>query len=347
MTGRAARNMTSSTARLEDPLVSVIVPVYNVEPYLEECLASIRGQTYSRLEIIVIEDGSTDGSALVMERHHEDPRIRLLRHPRNLGLSAARNTGIDASTGDYLIFVDADDLIHPQLVELCLHCARAHDCDLVIFDAVAFSDRAPITVDRLGRPARCSERALPREEYFLSGKAAWRKLMRSSLLKSTDWRFPAGLCYEDDPLHYFLGLEAVERRTLDCALYFRRKRPNSITSSAGRPLLDWFATQRLSIPEVLARATRREQELFARVSYNTASRITLRIDREHLGAAIEAWRALDAEMRSHGLTAKLTWRSRVVAAVLDLPRPVSAQVLRILRASMTRSIWRRIRGTRM
>ncbi len=347
MTGQAASNITSSAARREDPLVSVIVPVYNVEPWLEECLASIRGQTYSRLEIIVIEDGSTDGSALVMERHREDHRIRMLRHPRNLGPSAARNTGIDASTGDYLLFVDADDLIHPRLVELCMHCARAHECDLVIFDAVAFGDSTPITGDRLGRAEPCSQRALSREDYFLSGKAAWRKLMRASLLKSTDWRFPMGLCYEDNPLHYFLGLEAAERRTLDCALYFRRKRPNSITSSSGRPLLDWFATQRLSIPEILARATRREQELFARVSYNTASRITLRIDREHLGAALEAWHALDAEMRSHGLTAKLTWRSRVVAVVLSLPGPVSVQVLRILRASMTRSIWRLLRGTRM
>ena len=77
-----------------NPLVSVIVPVYNVERYVDECLASIRAQTYANLEILVVEDCSTDGSLQALTPHLDDPRVRLIRHGKNGGLSAARNTGI-------------------------------------------------------------------------------------------------------------------------------------------------------------------------------------------------------------------------------------------------------------
>lgn len=82
-----------------NPLVSVIVPVYNVEQYLDECLYSIRQQTYENLEIIVVEDCSTDKSLEVLSKHLNDQRIKLIRHEKNSGLSAARNTGIDAAKG--------------------------------------------------------------------------------------------------------------------------------------------------------------------------------------------------------------------------------------------------------
>lgn len=82
-----------------NPLVSVIVPVYNVEQYLDECLNSIRQQTYRNLEIIVVEDCSTDNSLNTFIKHSEDPRVKLIQHEKNSGLSAARNTGIDAAKG--------------------------------------------------------------------------------------------------------------------------------------------------------------------------------------------------------------------------------------------------------
>ena len=86
--------------RLDTPLISVIVPVYNVEPYLDACLNSIKQQTYLNLEIIVVEDCSTDGSPQLLAPHLSDPRIQLIQHASNSGLSAARNTGMAGASGE-------------------------------------------------------------------------------------------------------------------------------------------------------------------------------------------------------------------------------------------------------
>ncbi len=98
-----------------DPLVSVIVPVYNVLPYLQEALDSLIGQTYRELEIILIDDGSTDGSGDVCDEYAErDQRINVI-HQENKGLSAARNVGLDEANGDYIAFLDPDDAFHRKI----------------------------------------------------------------------------------------------------------------------------------------------------------------------------------------------------------------------------------------
>lgn len=109
----------------KDPeLVSIIVPVYNVYPYLEQCLDSLCRQTYQKIEIILVDDGSTDGSGTICDRYAEsDSRIQVL-HKKNQGVSAARNDGVDRAGGRYLIFVDADDSIRPELVEVYLQAAE-------------------------------------------------------------------------------------------------------------------------------------------------------------------------------------------------------------------------------
>ena len=94
---------------MSGPLASVIVPVYNVEPYLAQCVASLRGQTCPDLEILLVDDGSTDGSGLLCDGFaREDPRIRVI-HKANGGLSSARNAGLDRARGTYIYFVDSDD----------------------------------------------------------------------------------------------------------------------------------------------------------------------------------------------------------------------------------------------
>ena len=102
---------------MNSPLASVIVPVYNVSPYLSECAASICGQTYSNLEIILVDDGSSDGSgALCDELAEKDPRVQVI-HQENRGVSAARNAGLNAASGTYIYFVDGDDWVGETLVE--------------------------------------------------------------------------------------------------------------------------------------------------------------------------------------------------------------------------------------
>ncbi len=108
----------------DQELVSIIVPVYNVYPYLAQCLDSLCGQTWRRIEIILMDDGSTDGSEIICDRYAEsDSRIKVV-HKKNQGVSAARNDGIDRAGGRYLIFVDADDCIRPELVEVYMQAAE-------------------------------------------------------------------------------------------------------------------------------------------------------------------------------------------------------------------------------
>lgn len=114
------------------PLVSVIIPVYNVEKYLEECVDSVVGQTYKNLEIILSDDGATDSSSQICDRLAEnDSRIRVI-HAENGGASVARNRGLDIASGDYVMFVDSDDTVNLRIVELLLKISIEHDVELVL-----------------------------------------------------------------------------------------------------------------------------------------------------------------------------------------------------------------------
>ena len=113
--------------------VSVIVPVYNTAHYVDNCLQSILNQTYDNLEIIVVNDGSTDNSAQVLSAYAANPRVKVLTRA-NGGLSAARNTGIEAATGEWVMFIDSDDAIHPELVAQAIKVGRQAEADYVRFD---------------------------------------------------------------------------------------------------------------------------------------------------------------------------------------------------------------------
>jgi glycosyltransferase involved in cell wall biosynthesis len=122
------------------PLVSVIVPVYNVEKYLDRCLDSIINQTYSDIEIIVVNDGSTDNSySIICEYQRKDERIKLINQ-KNKGLSAARNIGIQNCCGEYVFFVDSDDIIAYKTIESFMNVAKASGADYVCSESFNFSD---------------------------------------------------------------------------------------------------------------------------------------------------------------------------------------------------------------
>lgn len=118
------------------PLVTIGIPVYNVEPYIEKCLLSVLNQTYQNLEILVVDDLGTDKSmdivADLQQAHPLGNLIKVIQHPHNKGLGEARNTAIDNAKGKYLCFVDSDDYIEPQTIDLLLREAQEHDADAVL-----------------------------------------------------------------------------------------------------------------------------------------------------------------------------------------------------------------------
>ena len=119
---------------MNQPLISVIVPVYNVEKYLDNCVMSILDQDYQNIEIILINDGSTDNSLAICHSYvGKDKRVKLFSQ-KNQGLSAARNLGIQKANGEFVMFVDSDDYVEPSYCSAALSCQQKYDADIVFFD---------------------------------------------------------------------------------------------------------------------------------------------------------------------------------------------------------------------
>ena len=153
----------------QEPLISVLVPAYNAEAFLEQCLESIVAQTYRHLEIIVVDDGSTDSSGAISDRWAErDDRIRVIHQP-NGGHSAARNTALDAMTGELVMMVDSDDVIHPEFTATLLGLMQEHEADIAVTGYTAFFGSEPDFSRRRGGSPRGSV-----------ARAAWRSLHTES-----------------------------------------------------------------------------------------------------------------------------------------------------------------------
>ena len=125
---------------MEDKMISVIIPVYNVEKYLCECIDSVLGQTYQDYEVILVDDGSTDSSGTICDKYAEtNSRIKVI-HRKNGGLSEARNTGFDAANGEYIYFLDSDDYIRADALERMHEASKKTNADIYFFEAEVFYD---------------------------------------------------------------------------------------------------------------------------------------------------------------------------------------------------------------
>lgn len=181
-------------------LISVIVAVYNIEEYIARCIESIQKQSYQELEIILVDDGSTDTSGRICEEYAAiDDRIKVI-HRENGGLSAARNTGIEAACGEYIAFVDGDDWIEPSMYEVMAEQAQQYQADLVVCryrcvykNGCKDDSTGNVTVYR--KPLEMLIQYLKEDECFLIQRTAWNKLYHRSLLGEE--RFPVGKWYED------------------------------------------------------------------------------------------------------------------------------------------------------
>ncbi len=189
------------------PLVSVIVPVYNVEKYVSECLTSVIGQTYQNLEILIVDDRGNDRSMEIARRFTADPRVRIVRHEKNRGLGPARNTGMSEARGTYIYFVDSDDWIDSCAVEALVEVAERTGSDIVSSSALAFADESAEDLKEYVEKTNqwlcsCSDtRAVQRLSIghaLGQVSVAWAKLYRKSFLERNAIRFvDAKLAHED------------------------------------------------------------------------------------------------------------------------------------------------------
>ena len=218
------------------PEVSIIVPVYNVERYLPECLDSVLGQDFTDFEIVAVNDCSPDGSDRILERYaRQDSRIRILSLERNVGLGRARNAGLETATGRFIWFLDSDDSIRPGALSAIVARAHETDADLVLFGWTRdFEDgrSKPGSGEKLLRAAPKLFTAAEWPRILEVLQIAWNKLIRRDLLERTGLRFVEGY-YEDTPFTYPLLASARAITALpDAFVSYRQRSTGAITSAA-------------------------------------------------------------------------------------------------------------------
>lgn len=219
----------------KDNLISIIVPVYNVEPFINRCVESLLAQTYTNIEILLIDDGSTDSSAEIADQYAErDDRIKVFHQP-NGGISAARNKGLDVMTGDYVMFVDGDDFVSEDYCQVALDEAIEHQVDVVAFGYYLYWEQGDIlkpkvtSAPKLLKKEEAIRELIRRREVMYN--YAWNKIFKSWLFK--DVRFPVGLSFEDVAIMHlvFDNMSTGVYLSNRILYYYRKDRQGSVTSS--------------------------------------------------------------------------------------------------------------------
>lgn len=214
-------------------LISVIIPVYKVEKYLNQCVASVAEQTYRHLEIILVDDGSPDRCGELCDAlAQKDQRIRVV-HKKNGGLSDARNAGLNVATGDYIAFVDSDDYIAPTMLEALLSALQQETADIAECNYVCFEDsqepKAPSISGECSSYATQQALALLLEERTFK-YTAWNKLYKKAVFSFL--QFEVGKLHEDVFFTYQAFACCKRIAKLSAPLYYYRQRQGSIMGSA-------------------------------------------------------------------------------------------------------------------
>ena len=231
---------------MEDSLISVIIPVYNTETYLASCLDSVLTQSYRNLEVIVIDDGSSDFSLNVAEKYAEqDDRVTV--YPQeNAGMSVSRNRGLSVATGDFICFVDSDDLLLPDALEVMLEVLNEENADIIqgtverasVFKGVDYNKKLSRKIFTV---TQAIENSLYQKEILPS---VWGKLFKRSLFDGVF--FKEGIFYEDLDIFYRLVDKSNKIVWIDFPVYFYRNTEGSILNTWRDRRLDVLSvTQRM------------------------------------------------------------------------------------------------------
>lgn len=217
---------------IDKELISIIVPVYNVEKYIDRCINSILQQTYSNLEIILVNDGSLDQSGHICDNYkRKDKRIEVL-HKENGGLSSARNAGIEIATANYIIFIDSDDYVNDTMVENLYKGLKKYDADIACCGKYLEDENNNVIEIKNKGKEYCINRYEAIERMLLRDEidnSAWDKIYRKELFKNI--RFPDGKYYEDIETVYKLFCKCEKIVHISTVEYHYIIREGSIINS--------------------------------------------------------------------------------------------------------------------
>ena len=208
--------------------ISIVVPIYNVEKYLRKCIESILKQTYYNLEIILVDDGSTDSSGEICDEYkNKDSRIIVI-HQKNKGMSSARNSGIKCATGKYIGFIDSDDYIEKDMYEILLKNIIDYSADIAIC-GFAFVENNKVVPKEFTGDINVLDRQTALEELIKDRKIqsyVWNKLYKREIWNNIT--FKSGVAFEDLDIMYKLFKKAKKIAIVDSLKYFYVQRSNSI-----------------------------------------------------------------------------------------------------------------------
>lgn len=221
-------------------LVSVIIPVYNVEKYIDECVKSIINQSYKKLDIILIDDGSTDNSGKICDQYKEyDDRIRVI-HKSNGGAASAKNAGLKNILGEYIVFVDGDDFIKPNSIKKQVEMLESKNVDIVQTNFIDFRMKNVndgVVKEELNCNVSNKLRILDRDEYLIEYSKDWKyalivnKIYKKKVLK--DIYFIEGRCIDDEFFTYRVALNCKSIMISDIVTYNYRIRSSSVMHDSG------------------------------------------------------------------------------------------------------------------
>ena len=215
-----------------NPDISVIVPVYKVEPYLRQCLDSLINQTKKEIEILLIDDESPDTCGQICDEYAEkDDRIIVI-HQENQGLAETRNIGVATASADYIMFVDSDDWVSPKFCETAFQLINEIKADMVLFEFAQIEDKTGKVIKREKYPMIEGYKTIPEALELIStsfGNYAWNKIYRKELFDNI--RYPKGRLFEDVAVTYKLILKANRIWYTKEILYFYRCRESSIVTT--------------------------------------------------------------------------------------------------------------------
>lgn len=217
---------------MED-LISIIVPVYKVESYINRCVDSILRQTYIKLEIILVDDGSPDRCGEICDKYAEqDNRIKVV-HKKNGGLSDARNVGIDISHGDYISFIDSDDWIHDDYIEKLYQLLKKTDADISVCNFMKTETETfenKITNQKIYEYSNIEAIGQLTDRFYLQMTTSWGKLYKKNLFDDT--RFPIGRIHEDEFTTYKTIFKSKKIVLTTAQLYYYWQREDSIMGNS-------------------------------------------------------------------------------------------------------------------
>lgn len=220
--------------------ISVIIPVYNSEDYIENCLISVINQTFRNLEIIVINDGSTDSSLEIINSIAESDNRIIVRSQENEGQSHARNVGIDLASGEYIVFVDSDDWLSLNYIELMYKRIIEKDGDIVVCGHNMHTQNSVKSI-RYNISANFDSQL--GFEYILLGRIShvcWGKMYNSKIIKDCEYAFPEGKTNEDLYIVSIWFLRSSKITYINEGLYNVRNRVGSVTNTFTEKFLDMF-----------------------------------------------------------------------------------------------------------